>query len=105
MVRVFAALMAAAVAVSSSGVAWLACDVPCDTAVWGGDADGSHEQGDAPCGPSSRECSCCFNLRLAVPDNRIILVARAAEPFLPLTMTADIPDPWAAEILHVPRAS
>lgn len=97
--------MAAAVAMSSSGVEWLACDAPCETAARGAHADDAQPDGDAPCGPSSPECSCCFNLRLALPDNRIVLVVRAAEPYLPRTTTAYVPDPWAAEILHVPRGA
>jgi hypothetical protein len=97
--------MAAAVALSSSGVEWLACDVPCETADQGLASDDAHdEEGDTPCGPSSPECSCCFNLRLAVPDTRIAILERAAEPFAPVAINAFIPDPSADEILHVPRA-
>lgn len=97
--------MAAAVALSSSGVEWLACDVPCETAERGLASDSEHhDDGDTPCGPSSPECSCCFNLRLAVPDNRIAILERAAEPFAPIAISAFIPDPSPDEILHVPRA-
>lgn len=118
-VRLLATLMAAAIALSSSGLEWLACEGPCEgergrVALHEAEGDAHHEaegdahhddEGDAPCGPGSADCSCCFNLRLAVPDTRVVIVERVAQAYAPVAVSDSIPDPSPGEILHVPRAA
>ncbi len=103
--RALATLVAAALALSSSGVEWLDCERAAghDETLAAEDEHG--DEHDDPCGPSSPECSCCFNLRLALPDTRLTFLEPAPEARVWVTVDGSVPDPAPGEILHVPRAS